>query len=170
MQYYTYILAFHVISIISWMSMLFYMPRLFVYHVEHRDKPDFVSVVTIQEEKLYRVIGFPAFVASLLSGLVLLWLNPVLLHQNWMLLKLLLVTLLIAYSFSMNYYRKKLAEDPTLHDGQFFRAYNEVPTLLYLLIVAYVITKSTLPLYTLAVIALFGFIIYKIATLKKDPK
>ncbi len=167
MQYYTYILAFHVISIISWMAMLFYQPRLFVYHVEHNDKKDFTNVVEIQEEKLYKVIGFPAFVASLLSGLTLLWLNPALLQQPWMWLKLIAVTLLIAYSFSMEYFRKRLRDDLCTKNGQFFRAYNEVPTLLYLLIVAYVIVKSTLVWYSLAVIALFGFIIYKILTLKK---
>jgi putative membrane protein len=144
------------------------MPRLFVYHVEHMDKKDFTDVVEIQEEKLYGIIGFPAFVASLLSGLTLLWLNPALFQQSWMWLKLFLLVLLIAYSFSMNYFIKRLKNGQCTRGGQFFRAYNEVPTLLYLLIVAYVITKNTLPMYTLAIIAFFGIIIYKIATLKKD--
>jgi putative membrane protein len=167
MQYYTYILAFHVVSIISWMAMLFYQPRLFTYHIEHKNKKDFTDIIEIQEQKLYKIIGFPAFVASLLSGLTLLWLNPVLLHQNWMILKLILVTLLAIYSFSLEYFRKRLASGKCTKSGQFFRAYNEVPTLLYLLIVPYVIVKSTLPVYSLIIIALFGFIIYKIATLKK---
>lgn len=66
--------------------------------------------------------------------------------------------------------RIKLKKNECSKSGQFFRAYNEIPTLLSLLIVGYVITKSILPIYTFVVIVIFGFIIYKIATLKKNKK
>ncbi len=68
MEYFVYILAFHVISVLSWMSVLFYMPRLFVYHQEHKDKKEFVEVVQIQEEKIYKMIGLPAKIATIASG------------------------------------------------------------------------------------------------------
>jgi putative membrane protein len=66
--YYSWILAFHVVSVLSWMAMLFYLPRLFVYHREHNDKDDFVEVVQIQEYKLYKYIGAPAMWATVISG------------------------------------------------------------------------------------------------------
>jgi len=165
-NYYQEILAFHIVAMMSWMAMLFYMPRLFVYHQEHKDKRDFTDVVKIQEDKIYKVIGFPAMLATIFSGGLMIYLNPTLLHQDWMIAKLFVLSLMIAYSFSMEYFRKILAKDECRRDGQFFRAYNEIPTLLAILIVVFVITKS-LPIYfSIAITLFFGFIIYKILTKK----
>ncbi len=90
MEYYLWILAFHVMSVISWMAMLFYMPRLFIYHVEHaKNGAAFTDVIKIQEEKLWRIIGNPAMWASLISGLVMIGLNPVLFQGGiWLYVKL----------------------------------------------------------------------------------
>ncbi len=163
-NYYSEILAFHVIAVMSWMAMLFYMPRLFVYHQEHQDKKDFTDVVKIQEEKIYKVIGAPAMWASIISGSILIYINPSLLEQGWFIAKLLVLSLMIAYSLSMEYFRKILEQDNCHRNGQFFRAYNEVPTLLAILIVVFVITKS-IPLYFSIFITLFfAFVIYKILT------
>ena len=52
MEYYTWILSLHIIAVLSWMAMLFYLPRLFVYHVENSHKKEFVEVVKIQEMKI----------------------------------------------------------------------------------------------------------------------
>ncbi len=163
-NYYSEILAFHVIAVMSWMAMLFYMPRLFVYHQEHQDKKDFTDVVKIQEHKIYKVIGAPAMWATILSGGVLIYLNPALLEQSWMIAKLFVLSFLIAYSFSLEYFRKVLESDKCERNGQFFRAYNEVPTLLAILIVVYVITKSVPLYFSIFVTLFFGFIIYKILT------
>ena len=163
-EYYLPILAFHILSILSWMAVLFYMPRLFVYHQEYRYKLDFVKVVKIQEEKIYKVIGVPAMWATIISGATLLYINPALLKEGWMIAKLLLLLLMIAYSFSMGYFRKRLEEDKCYRDGQFFRAYNEVPTLLSILIVTFVIMKSIPIYFTISITLFFGFIIYKILT------
>jgi len=165
-NYYQDILAFHIISMMSWMAMLFYMPRLFVYHQEHKDKKDFTNVVKVQEDKIYKVIGFPAMWATIISGAVMIYLNPELLKQDWMIAKLFVLSLMIAYSFSMEYFRKILAKDKCIRDGQFFRAYNEVPTLLAILIVVFVITKSFPIYFSIAITLFFGFIIYKILTKK----
>ncbi len=166
MEYYQEILAFHIISVLSWMAMLFYMPRLFVYHVENIEKQEFVEVVKIQEDKIYRVIGFPAMVATLLSGITLLFLNSDLLNNDWMVAKILVLLLMLHYSFSLNSYRKKLADGSCNKNGQFFRAYNELPTLYAILIVVFVITKS-LPIYfSIGISLFFLFIIYKILTKK----
>ena len=166
MDYYLYILVFHVMAMMSWMAVMFYLPRLYVYHVEHIDKKEFVEVVKIQEYKLYKYIGLPSFWGTVVSGALLLFANEYLLQESWMHLKLFVLVFLTLYSFSMEYYRVKLLKGECKKNGHFFRAYNEVPTLLSLLIVGYVVTKDIIPIYSAVVIVSFGFIIYKIATLK----
>jgi len=165
-SYYLGILSFHVLSVLSWMAMLFYMPRLFVYHQENRDKKDFTDVVKRQEYMIYKAIGFPAMLTTLISGGVLLYIHPFLLHESWMLAKLFFLLLMVIYSFSLEYFRKVLERDACLKSGQFFRAYNEVPTILAILIVTFVITKSIPIYFSIGISLFFGFIIYKIMTKK----
>ncbi len=141
MEYYSWILAFHVMSFMSWMAMLFYQPRLYVYHSENADNSGFVEVVKIQEYKLFKYIGVPAMWATIISGGTMLWLNSALLKMPWMHAKLLFVALLIAYHFSLEYHRKKLIENPHYKPGKFYRFYNEVPTLLMIGIVIFVVVK-----------------------------
>lgn len=142
MAYYNWILAFHVMSFMSWMAMLFYQPRLYVYHREHADKADFVEVVKIQEYKLYKYIGLPAMWATIISGIWMIILVPGLLQDGlWLAIKLFFAALMIAYSFSLEWFRVKLADDPTYKSGKFFRFYNEVPTLLMIVIVIMVVLK-----------------------------
>ena len=141
MAYYNWILAFHVMSFISWMAMLFYQPRLYVYHSENGDNKGFVEVVKIQEYKLFKYIGVPAMWATILSGSAMLYLNPAYLTQGWMIAKLLFVALLIAYHFSLEMHRKKLIENLHYKPGKFYRFYNEVPTLLMIGIVIFVVVK-----------------------------
>jgi len=164
MTYYSEILAFHVVAVLSWMSLVFYMPRLFVYHQEHKESKAFTDVVKVQELKIYKIIGFPAMLATILSGAILIYLNPSLLEQNWFVAKLIILVLMILYTLSLEHFRKVLAEDRCQKSGQFFRAYNELPTLFAILIVTFVITKS-IPLYfSIGITLFFGFIIYKILT------
>jgi len=142
MEYYNWILAFHVMSFISWMAMLFYLPRLYVYHVENREKTEFVEVVKIQEEKLYKFIGIPAFWATLLSGIAMIALNSALFKAGlWFHIKLTAALLLIVYHFSLGYFRKKLLNKEYAISGKFFRIYNEIPTILMIIIVIMVIVK-----------------------------
>jgi putative membrane protein len=168
MNYYSEILAFHIIAVLSWMTMLFYMPRLFVYHQENKEKKDFTDVVKIQERKIYKIIGMPAMWATIISGGTLITLNPALLDRTWMLAKIMMLVLMIAYSFSLEYFRKVLERDECTKNGQFFRAYNEVPTLFAILIVVFVVTKSVPVYFSIGITFLFGFIIYKILTKKID--
>ncbi len=163
MDYYTYILAFHVISMMSWMAMLFYLPRLYVYHQEHSQKKEFVEVVKIQEYKLYKYIGIPAMWATIVSGVAMLALNPAIFQSGaWIHAKLTVAVLLIAYSFSLEYYRKQLENDTCTKSGKFFRAYNEVPTILAILIVTFVILKSIPVWFSIGITAFFVFVMYMI--------
>ncbi len=140
---YLWVLWFHIISVISWFAVLFYLPRLFVYHTEHAHKADFVEVVKIMEYKIYMYIGVPAFWTTLLSGLALIYLYPtnIFATGSWFHVKLFFLIFLIAYFFSLGWFRTKLLENDTFRSGKFFRMYNEVPTLLMLVIVAMVIVK-----------------------------
>ncbi len=142
MAYYNWILAFHVMSFMSWMAMLFYQPRLYVYHREHAENEGFVKVVKIQEYKLYKYIGLPAMWATLISGTAMIVLVPSLLEDGiWLIVKLIFAALMIAYSYSLEWFRLKLDENPYYMSGKFFRFYNEVPTLLMIVIVIMVVLK-----------------------------
>lgn len=142
MAYYTWILAFHVMSFISWMAMLFYLPRLFIYHREHADTKAFTEVVKIQEYKLMKYIGVPAMWATIISGGTMLYLNSGIFSSGgWMHAKLFFVALLIAYHFSLEKIRKRMLEDDHYKTGKWLRVYNEVPTLLMIGIVIMVVVK-----------------------------
>ncbi len=159
MEYYKWVLAFHVMAFLSWMAMLFYLPRLFVYHVEHAEKKSFVDVVKIQEYKMYKYIGLPAFWATLASGLLMIILDTQLLNSGgWIYAKFAVVLALALYSFSLEKYRLELANGTCMKSGKFFRAYNEVPTALAVLIVGYVITKSFSWAFTLITLGILAMI------------
>ena len=171
MQYYTWLLTFHVMAMMSWMAMLFYLPRLFVYHVENIDKKEYVEVVKIQEYKIYKYIGAPAMWATIASGAIMLYLNPFILSFDaggWMYAKLTALLFLIHYSFSLEKYRKQLENNTCTKSGKFFRMYNEMPTMLAILIVGYVITKSFSIIFTAITIILFAYISYVIMKPKKE--
>ena len=170
MEYYSWILSFHIIAVVSWMAMLFYLPRLFVYHVENIDKKEFVEVVKIQEYKIYKYIGNPAMYMSILSGVAMIWLNPALLNfdiSNWMYAKIFCLILLVAYSLSLEKFRVDLEKNICNKSGKFFRMYNEMPTMLAILIVTYVITKNFSLLFTAIIVVLFAFISYMILKPKR---
>lgn len=168
-DYYLWIVVFHIMAVMSWMAMLFYQPRLYVYHTEHQNKPDFVEVVKIQEYKMYKYIGLPAMWATVVSGIWMLFLRPDLLEGDiWIYAKILVVLVLMAYSFSLEYFRVQLEKQNYSKSGNFFRAYNEVPTVLSLLIVGYVITKTFSIAFTLITLLIGAFVIYRVT--KQIPK
>ncbi|WP_331775476.1 CopD family protein [Sulfurospirillum sp. 1612] len=170
MEYYQYILIFHIMSFMSWMAGLFYLPRLFVYHEEHLDKPDFKKVVEIQEYKLYKYIDAPAMIATVLSGVTMFVLNPALFESGmWVYAKIIAVIALIGYDLSMNHYRKQLLLDTCTKSGKFFRAYNEFPTLLSILIVTYVVLKSVPVIFTVLMLIVFAIIVFVLFKHAKAP-
>ncbi len=137
---YNWVVWFHILSFISWYAVLFYLPRLFVYHAENADNEGFVKVVKVMEMKIYKYIGVPAMWATLLSGTYLA-IELGFSANAWLHAKILFVVILVAYFFSLGYFREKFLNDECIKSGKFFRAYNEVPTILLLVIVAMVIIK-----------------------------
>jgi len=142
MAYYTWILAFHVMSFVSWMAFLFYMPRLFIYHRENAHVEAFTNVVKVQEYKLHRIIGVPAMWATLLSGIVMLYLNTGIFESGaWMYAKLLALSFLLAYHISLGKIRIIMIDNQEYKSSKWFRVYNEIPTLLMMFIVIMVVVK-----------------------------
>ena len=142
MEYYSWILAFHVMSFVSWMAMLFYLPRLFIYHRENADTKAFTDVVEVQEYKLFKYIGVPAMWGTIISGAVMLYLNSGIFSSGgWMHAKLLALVFLIAYHVSLEKIRNIMIENPHYKTSKYLRIYNEVPTLLMIFIVIMVVVK-----------------------------
>ena len=142
MAYYSWILAFHVMSFTSWMAMLFYLPRLFIYHRENADTKAFTDIIEIQEYKLFKYIGVPAMWATVLSGATMLYLNSSIFSSGgWMHAKLFFLAFLIAYHFSLEHIRKTLIVNSHYKSSKWLRFYNEVPTLLMIGIVIMVVVK-----------------------------
>jgi len=137
-----WILAFHVMSFASWMAMLFYLPRLFIYHRENADTKAFTEIVEIQEYKLFKYIGVPAMWATVLSGATMLYLNSGILESGgWIYAKLFFVALLIAYHIALDKIRMIMIENPHFKTSKWLRVFNEVPTLLMIGIVIMVVVK-----------------------------
>ena len=142
MEYFQHILVFHIISFVSWFAMLFYLPRLFVYHTEHSEKKEFVTVAKIMEYKLIKYIGYPAMLATVISGVYLGYLGNKFEIWNWLTLKTCLVATLVYYHIYLNMVRIKLEKDICTKSGKFFRILNEYPTIAMIIIVSVVIFKS----------------------------
>jgi len=139
---YIWIKAIHIIFVISWMAVLFYLPRLFVYHAENKDNDGFVKVVKIMEKKLFYFIGIPAFVITLITGIAMIILNPELFKSGgWLHAKLTAVALLIGFFIHNEIVRRRFEKDLCNKSGKFFRIYNEIPTILMIIIVILVIVK-----------------------------
>ena len=91
MNFYLIYKALHLVSLISWMAGLLYLPRIFVYHAENNNNEIVVNVFKTMERKLYFYIMYPAMLLTWAFGLLLLHLNHELLLLTWMQIKLILV-------------------------------------------------------------------------------
>jgi putative membrane protein len=135
-----WILAIHVIAVISWMAGMLYIWRLYVYHAMATDNV-VRDTFQVMERKLMNYITTPAMIVALLAGIGMFAMNPDLLRQPWMHVKLLMVLGLFASHGMASAYRKKLIWNPQVKPDKFFRIMNEVPTLLMIVIVIMVIVK-----------------------------
>ena len=137
---YAWVLALHIISVISWMAGLLYLPRLFVYHVDA--EPGSVQSETFKtmERRLMRAIMTPAMIASWIFGIWLAVLADAT-ADLWFHTKLILVFALTISHMAMARWRRAFAMDNNQHSAKFFRIINEVPTLLMIAIVILVVVK-----------------------------
>ena len=142
MNYYFLFKSLHLISVISWMAGLLYLPRIFVYHAENSDDRKISDVFKIMEKKLYFYIMTPAMILSWIFGLLLIHsIGFQQLGQTWMLLKIIFVIFLSLYHLYLGKALKQFKFDQNTHSQKFYRLINEIPTILLILIVFVVIFK-----------------------------
>ncbi len=134
--------ALHIIGVVAWFAGLFYIFRLYVYHIENADEPKVVAVLEVMERKLYRYITTPAMLWTAAFGIALWSLAPrYYLTQGWFHAKLAGLVGLFAYHGYAGVVRKQLAEGRCTLTSRRARAINEVPTVLLVLIVIMVVVK-----------------------------
>ena len=138
---YDWVKALHVISIIAWMAGLLYLPRLFVYHCQVAAGSEASETFKVMERRLLRAIMNPAMIASYVFGITMIVLTPEWMKQGWLHAKILFVLLLTVSHMMMARWRRDFAEDRNTRPQHFFRIANEVPTLLMIGIVIFVIVK-----------------------------
>lgn len=138
---YLWLKAFHVISVISWMAGMLYLPRLFVYHCDAAPGSDASERFKVMEWRLYRFIMSPAMIATWVFGGSMVAMDPSIFSQGWFHLKLLLVLLMSAVHGIYGGWLKAFARDANTRTPKTFRIANEVPTLLMIVIVIMVIVK-----------------------------
>ena len=140
----TYLLfkSLHLISVISWMAGLLYLPRIFVYHSQNSSKPIMTEVFKVMEKKLFFYIMSPAMILSWLFGLLLIHeIGLDQLGQKWMILKLIFVVILTLYHSYLGRILGQFKLDLNKHSHKYYRFINEIPTLLLILIIFVVIFK-----------------------------
>ena len=138
---YEWVLAFHLIAVICWFAALFYLPRLFVYHVMSDDSLSIERFI-VMERKLYNGIATPSMVATVVLGGWLVSMSvDYYLSQLWFQLKALLVAILIAYHFACAAHLRKLRDGVNEKSHVYFRLFNEVPVLFLVAIVILVTVK-----------------------------
>jgi len=142
MNLYLIIKSLHLISVISWMAGLLYLPRIFVYHVENFGKKETSDIFEVMEKRLYNYIMRPAMLFSWIFGIVLIYLNGLdVLTSLWMQIKLFLVIVLSIYHEYLGKCLNSLKNKTNTKTVKFYRYINEVPTVLLILIVFIVIIK-----------------------------
>jgi putative membrane protein len=162
---YLYLKAIHIIFVVSWMAGLFYIVRLFIYHVEANDRSDLERITLqrqfeIMQHKLWYIITTPAMAISVLAGIAMIWVNPVLLSMNWMLVKLAFVLGLLVYHFLCQNIMNKLKQGIFTWSSTQLRLWNELATIFLVAIVFTVILKSAVDwIYGLTGLVVFSAVI-----------
>ncbi len=141
MNLYLLFKALHLISVISWMAGLLYLPRIFVYHSESINVPQKATFKTM-ERKLYNFIMMPAMLLSWLFGILLIHtLGFSVFSELWMQIKTVAILILTHYHFYLGKQIRLFASEENTKSSKFFRIINEIPTILLIVIVIVVVFK-----------------------------
>lgn len=140
-MFYDIIKSFHLISIISWMVGLLYLPRLFVYHNDTKNLSDMDVTFLLMEYRLMTYIMTPALIVTYTLGFLLLYDNTYFLSENYFLVKLFLVFCLTMFHFYLTILYKEFKKGYRNRNTKFYRIINEIPTLLMILIILIIIVK-----------------------------
>ena len=134
--------SLHLNAVFSWMAGLLYLPRIFVYHVENKEKKEATDIFEVMEKRLFFYIMRPAMIFTWIFGLILIYLNGVeIFSQLWIQIKIVLVVLLSVYNDYLGKCLRSLKNNTNTRSSKFFRIINEIPTVLLIFIVFVVIFK-----------------------------
>ncbi|MFC2109811.1 CopD family protein [Bacteroidota bacterium] len=184
MQYLYYIKALHIIFVVTWFAGLFYIVRLFIYHVEAEDKPELAKSILQQQYKimskrLWYIITWPSAILASIFAFWILYLLPNFLLQPWMWVKLSFVVLLYLYQFGCQKIYSQLQNDIVKYSSSQLRLWNEGATIILFAVIFLVELQSAMNwIWGIVGIAIFGVLmmflvkLYKKARAKKswDPE
>ena len=141
MNIYLLFKSLHLISVISWMAGLLYLPRIFVYHSE-ADHESQKTVFKTMERKLYNYIMMPAMLLSWLFGILLIHnIGFSVFSELWMQIKFIAVSILTYYHFTLGKYLNDFSKNNSQKSSKFFRIYNEIPTIILIVVIFVTIFK-----------------------------
>lgn len=147
-EYYQYIKALHLIFVITWFAGLFYIPRLFIYHIEATKKPApenkiLSTQLKLMTKRLWTIITWPSAILASLFAFLMLYFSPGWLSQGWMHVKLGFVVLLYAYHIKNHFIFKDLQNDIVKWSSNKMRLWNEVSTLILFAVIFLVILRDS---------------------------
>ncbi|MCP4978006.1 MAG: CopD family protein [Maribacter sp.] len=147
LEHYNYIKALHLIFVVTWFAGLFYIPRLFIYHIEASEKPSpekeiLSKQLKLMTKRLWNIITWPSAILSTIFAIWLLILQPIWLQEPWMLVKLGFVFLLFFYHLKNHQIYNQLQRDEVKYTSRFMRLWNEGATLILFAVVFLVVLKS----------------------------
>jgi len=173
LEYYHYLKALHIIFVITWFAGLFYIPRLFVYHIEAEEKeqPE-RSILTTQlkmmTRRLWYIITWPSAILATGFAIWLLILMPFWLQQDWMMVKLGFVVLLFIYHFKCHLIFKEFQQDIIKWTSNGMRLFNEGATIILFAVIFLVVLRNALDwiygvigIILLSIILMLGFKMYQ---------
>lgn len=172
-DYYNYIKSLHLIFVITWFAGLFYIPRLFIYHIEAMDKPEpersiLSAQLKLMARRLWLIITWPSAVLATLFAVWLLYIAPAWLYQSWMHVKLAFVGLLFLYHLKTHSIYKELQAGKVRYTSARMRLWNEGATIILFAVVFLVILKNSMSwvfgvtgLLVLGILLMVGIKAYK---------
>lgn len=137
---YDLIKSFHIIFMTTWMAGLFYLPRLFVYHASIKKNSSSYKTFTVMEKKLFLYIMNPSLVLTWLLGLSLIHLTGSF-SEFWLLVKLILVMMITVFHIYCGRLVKEFEKKKNKKNDKYFRIINEVPTIIFIVIIFLVVFK-----------------------------
>ena len=173
MEYYNYIKSLHLIFVITWFAGLFYIPRLFIYHIEASEKPSpekeiLEKQLKLMTKRLWFIITWPSAILATLFAIWLLILLPNWLEQPWMHVKLGFVILLFAYHLKSHQIYKQLQNDSIKWTSNQMRIWNEGATIILFAVIFLVMLRDTfnwiygvVGIILLGVLLMLGIKLYK---------